>query len=340
MFMKSPNERSIPKFGDADGLEATLTEWGISRDGARKIASLGRYGLHLVAASEPMPEKPFSKIGGLPDLPAGITWPIRPGFPASGAGSPKGFWARLSQRLLFTKPGTREKRFNETPQPYNFIAQISFEELSQAGISDLGIPQTGALYLFYDDLSQCWGFDPKDEIGFEVIYVADIDSVSEAPRPDFFDEVPTYSEVRLEPVARFETCRSEGLHFDNLSLSEADKEAYFEFEGQLLDATDLGWLTSPAHKVRGWSDNIQNPMEEECALVTSGIYCGGPEGYASAEAREILDGPNEWVQLLQIDSDNDANMMWGDAGMLYLWIRKSDLERADFTNTWLILQCS
>lgn len=100
---------------------------------------------------------------------------------------------------------------------------------------------------------------------------------------------------------------------------------------------DLGHHTN--HKAGGWPDLVQNPMEEECALVTAGIYAGSPEGWHWEEARRILSEPNDWRLLLQIGSDDDAGMMWGDLGRLYLWIRQADLGAGRFDRTWLILQC-
>ncbi|HVT11229.1 MAG TPA: DUF1963 domain-containing protein [Fimbriimonadaceae bacterium] len=41
----------------------------------------------------------------------------------------------------------------------------------------------------------------------------------------------------------------------------------------------------------------------------------------------------------QVDTDDDANMMWGDAGMIYFCIREKDLEMADFEKVWMIFQC-
>jgi uncharacterized protein YwqG len=32
-------------------------------------------------------------------------------------------------------------------------------------------------------------------------------------------------------------------------------------------------------------------------------------------------GADDWTILLQIDLDDNAKMMWGDGGMLYVWIR-------------------
>ena len=43
--------------------------------------------------------------------------------------------------------------------------------------------------------------------------------------------------------------------------------------------------------------------------------------------------------LLQLDTDDDAGMTWGDCGMLYFWITKQDLEAGRFENTWMVLQC-
>jgi uncharacterized protein YwqG len=31
--------------------------------------------------------------------------------------------------------------------------------------------------------------------------------------------------------------------------------------------------------------------------------------------------------------------MWGDAGIIYYWIKTEDLARRDFEAVWLILQC-
>ncbi|NOT29697.1 MAG: DUF1963 domain-containing protein [Planctomycetes bacterium] len=81
-------------------------------------------------------------------------------------------------------------------------------------------------------------------------------------------------------------------------------------------------------------------MELECQLVTNGVYCGDSSGYQEPRAKELEAGQTEWRLLLQLDSDERAKMMWGDAGRLYFWIRESDLCEHDFDKAWLILQCS
>ena len=81
-------------------------------------------------------------------------------------------------------------------------------------------------------------------------------------------------------------------------------------------------------------------MELECQLVSNGIYCGDSVGYHSDEAKTLRSGASDWMLLLQIDTDDDTAMMWGDVGTIYYWIRKQDLVEGAFDRTWMILQCS
>jgi len=95
------------------------------------------------------------------------------------------------------------------------------------------------------------------------------------------------------------------------------------------------------NKLLGYANNIQGEMELECQLVTNGLYCGDPSGFNDPRAKELEKEANDWILLLQIDSDNDkTGMMWGDAGRLYFWIKKEDLKNKNFDNAWMVSQCS
>lgn len=80
-------------------------------------------------------------------------------------------------------------------------------------------------------------------------------------------------------------------------------------------------------------------MELECQLASNGLYVGNSSGYDDPRRPALEPGAVDWQLLLQIDSDDDVGMMWGDVGMLYFWVRKQDAERADFSNVWMVLQC-
>lgn len=67
--------------------------------------------------------------------------------------------------------------------------------------------------------------------------------------------------------------------------------------------------------------------------------CGGT-GPPDPREAGLRAGASEWRLLLQIDSDDNAGMMWGDVGRLYVWIRRDDLKRRDFSRAWVVLQCT
>ena len=69
-------------------------------------------------------------------------------------------------------------------------------------------------------------------------------------------------------------------------------------------------------------------------------YCGDGTGYRSEEGLRLAPGAKDWRLLLQFSSDDDLDVMWGDVGDLYFWVREQDARKGDFSNVWLVLQCS
>ncbi len=55
--------------------------------------------------------------------------------------------------------------------------------------------------------------------------------------------------------------------------------------------------------------------------------------------RQLEGGAAEWMPLLNVDTDDEASWMWGDAGTLYYWIRRPDLLADRFDRVWMIFQC-
>ena len=72
-------------------------------------------------------------------------------------------------------------------------------------------------------------------------------------------------------------------------------------------------------------------------VARRGLRRGRELQHATSEGVE--EGAPEWRLLLQLDSDEAVDVMWGDVGTLYFWIRESDARAARFDRTWLILQC-
>ena len=97
---------------------------------------------------------------------------------------------------------------------------------------------------------------------------------------------------------------------------------------------------SSIHRIGGYPDCIQGDPKLESHLVTHGLYCGDRTGYEAGRKQGLYPGAKEWELLLQVDSDDQAKMMWGDVGRIYFLIQRSALELRQFEKTWLIFQCS
>ena len=46
-----------------------------------------------------------------------------------------------------------------------------------------------------------------------------------------------------------------------------------------------------------------------------------------------------WQLVLQIDSDTEVGMEWGDVGRLYVCARKEDVAAGRFDRCWTVMQC-
>ncbi|MBI3220751.1 MAG: DUF1963 domain-containing protein [Bacteroidetes bacterium] len=210
----------------------------------------------------------------------------------------------------------------------SFLAQINLSETSQLDKLNQ-LPSSGLLYFFYSAEQEAWGFDPKDKDKFKVFYFNG--DVADLARTEFPSDLPEYS--------RYKTCK---ISFDSsVSIPDCESEVVFEIlsdkeQDAYIKLTVDGEIT----KLLGHSDNIQGTMEEECQLVTNGLYCGDASGYNDPRAVALKKVADKWILLFQIDSIDKAGMMWGDVGRVYFWIKREDLEKKDFNKSWVVLQCS
>jgi uncharacterized protein YwqG len=98
---------------------------------------------------------------------------------------------------------------------------------------------------------------------------------------------------------------------------------------------DKAFDNEPEHQLGGYPNPVQGEgMEREAQLASNGLRPGDPK------AARIAGGEADWRLLLQLDSDDDAGMMWGDSGKLYFWIARDALAKRDFSRVWMVLQCS
>jgi uncharacterized protein YwqG len=211
-------------------------------------------------------------------------------------------------------------------KPLSFIAQINLAEVSQYDVEHL-LPQKGMLYFFYSAEQEAWGFDIKDKPKFKVLFFEK--DVHQLKRMEFPEGLPEHA--RYTPCIVNATTEISIPYFRNEQLSFLSEEELDRYYYILDESTN---------KLLGYADPIQNEMELECELVTNGLYCGDASGYNNPKAKSLEPNAVNWKLLLQIDSNEENSMMWGDMGRLYFWIRKEDLRNKKFDSSWFVLQCS
>ena len=240
-----------------------------------------------------------TKIGGRPDLPNHFEWP---------------------------------KWKNE---PLSFIAQVNLENLPEESFLN-ALPSRGILSFFYSATQATWGFDPKDKGSWKVIHFEDQnlqrrDHPLDFPKEGKYEScVVSYQASINLPSADFPQI---GLRYSKSNEELIDN--YYTLEEQVQDLLNEGDVI---HRLLGHPDEIQNNMQKECQLASHGVYCGDAKGQNSLKGRLLAPGAKNWVLLLQIDSDENTNMMWGDAGRTYYWISRDDLSKGNFSDVWMILQ--
>lgn len=254
-----------------------------------------------------------TKIGGKPDLPPEISWITETNHVET-----------TKRKFLFFKNKIQET----VTKPLSFIAQINLSETAPFDKENL-LPKTGLLYFFYSAEQEAWGFDYSDKNKFKIIYWDG--DFSELKRIDFPNDLPKhacYTPCSVDIKSEISLPSYEHSVYDDFTDEENDK--FWE---------EVVYNDGNLNKLLGYSDNIQNEMELECELVTNGLYCGDPSGYNDPRANALEPNAKNWCLLLQIDSNDENEMMWGDCGRLYFWIKKDDLLNKNFEKSWFSLQC-
>ena len=210
-------------------------------------------------------------------------------------------------------------------RPLSCIAQLDLAELRAAGGPEW-LPDDGRLMFFYELEHGSWGLAAQDAGSSVVIY--EVGDPKPAAEPTDLDEdakFPAYP-VKFSPATSLPS--EERLELDWRGMTKAENLA-------VEAAIEALQPSEPVHQVGGFPRPVQaDEMEEQCQQVTQGLDREG----ATLKTDERISS-TDWRLLLQVDTDNDAGMMWGDTGMLYFWIREQDARARDFSKVWMILQC-
>ncbi|MCL2026247.1 MAG: YwqG family protein [Leptospirales bacterium] len=210
-----------------------------------------------------------------------------------------------------------------------FLMQLRFSDINKDGyLPDL--PTSGLLYVFYDD-EQPWGREPEDRGAWRILFFEETSELKMRRYPK--DLKTRYKEkyICAKNITTYQPMEDDRI-LDALESDDNDDEYY--------DFRDSVYGDEPLHHLGGYCDPIQGAdMDLDCQLVSNGISVDSETEHMKERGKILAEGRDEWTLLLQIDSDDYTEMMWGDSGMLYFWIRKTDLAAHNFDNVWMFLQC-
>lgn len=275
-----------------------------------ELARLAQNAVRLTIEGKAPGTPGCTRFGGAPDVPGDFVWPV-------------------------FESGTYDDD-EVKPRPLAFLAQFDCAQLAPLDTDGL-LPRTGVLSFFYELDSQRWGFDPEDRGCARVFWFENAEDLSPAPFPKTLDR-----DFRLPAIGismTTETSYPDYEEFEQSLKPEGDVfNAYLAAQAE-LGIEDAGNRS----QLLGWPDTIQGSMAAACELTSQGYYLGGdknpPPPQALQEARNTA--VEDWQLLFQLDTVERGSfeLMFGDCGRLYFYIRKEDLMARRFDNVWLVLQC-
>jgi uncharacterized protein YwqG len=211
----------------------------------------------------------------------------------------------------------------------SFVAQLNTADVAADVL--LPLPQDTLLAFFFEaDEQHGWGFDPAHRQYWHVCATPLERAVVAAAPPD--SRSFTSRALRPRKVVTVPDSREPPLD-ERWGYDDDDFNAIYD------DLENSSSSDAPRHRMFGWPDLVQNPMRLECQLASNGVNVGHVDGYDESVAEQLSAGADDWILLLQLDTDDEVGWMWGDSGTIYYWIREEDLKACRFDRVWMVLQC-
>jgi uncharacterized protein YwqG len=216
---------------------------------------------------------------------------------------------------------------NEVPQ--SFIAQLNLEEVHPYDTHGV-LPSRGMLWFFYDAKQETYGADPADRGGWSIVFSKDYSGLQRMAAPQKLPAESQFKACTVSFASEVTLSQSPKLDVSDFDWSDDEMQKYETLLSTFPTPEDHGAVH---HQLLGNPQTIQDDMRLECQLASHGVT-----DMNDPRANELSKGAREWQLLLQIDTDEDIGMRWGDAGMIYYWLRASDLQKGSFDDSWLVLQ--
>lgn len=269
---------------------------------AARIVAMGRPAIRISTKATEDAEIPLgaSKMGGRPDMPPGVAWPMRFG------------------------------------QQLGFLGQINLADVRDF-VPNNPLPNSGRLLFFYDVVDMPFGDDPGDENGWKVLYITEpADRLRRTPGEKEDDGDSDCFNACQVTFAREMSYPSAGsAELSTLGLSDVQEEKLFDL-GRNEDETPGD---NPVHRMLGHARFIQGDTRRDCSLLYHRIFEKDMKYLSEEDLEPFLSDLDQWDLLLQLESDNEMCTCWYDCGTLYFWIHRNDLLAARFDRVRMFLQC-
>lgn len=185
--------------------------------------------------------------------------------------------------------------------PLSFVAQVDLAAVAEC-LPNTGLPRDGLLSFFYDAETQPWGLAAGDRSGWQVVLTVDTGSLRRRAAPD---EVVAFRPVTLTAWPELTVPFGRTMEGRGFDLDAGARDRYFELQAVFADDFAPQDGGRARHRMLGHPDAIQGDMRRRI----EGVLRGGVD-LDAAETPELDEAAKRWVLLLQVDSDDDAELMW------------------------------
>lgn len=338
---------------------SSLSASGLPRPVVDRLTAQARPALLLTteAAEEAAIAPGACKLGGCPDLPAGVGWPMR--TPYADAARRAGLHRGAAERLLADakRPGSwispegaqsfhREYMAKadavESAFPLSFIGQLDLAALAREEGFDPVFPTEGRLLLFYDFWERPEEFVPESFAGWQLLW--DRSPVAGLVRT----EVPTalLAIASDETTCVFRPARIVARTVVTpMPVNDRNWDAFPLEDAALLEAYDE-WLQrfgtpddpeADNHQLGGFPRPLQNGLQGRNQLAANGLNCGNSEVWTTDAAKRLLESAKDWQLVLQFGVDKNAGIP--TPGACYAMMRAQDVAARRFDLARVTYQC-
>lgn len=273
---------------------------GMSSSISEALVRMLRPSIRLVPDPKIKPTIGCSRIGGAPDLPEGMKWPVYEKHPDPLPRYDIADWSIL------------------LGQPLAFMMQINLAEVADLDI-EKQLPASGMLYFYYLDR---YRFELKitpDPIVHVCYTTALPTSLHRTAIPADLPDRELYREFALKPQLEWVIPNAFELQHEGIEEAAICENLEFwtntngdELEDEIRAVQGFSDYHQPQHRLLGHPQLIQ------------GNY---------APARLLLQVDSDSANYPQ------SNMMWGDSGRIYYWMLSEDLAIREFEQAWAWFEC-